>query len=59
LTPSSPVSNDATAASSSQETHDEMMKGQLPEQTMKDMAENVSLPGNSQSPDLLKKNKES
>lgn len=59
LSPSSPVSNDSTAASRSQETHDEMMKGQLPEQTMKAMAENVSLPGNSQSPDLLKKNKES
>ena len=35
-------------------THDDMMQGTNPEQDVKEMAKQVSLPGNSQSPDLLK-----
>ncbi len=41
-----------------EQTHNQMMKGSMPEESLKKMAQEASLPGNSQSPDLLKQKKE-
>lgn len=41
-----------------EQTHTQMMRGTLPEESLKKMAREATLPGNSQSPDLLKNRKE-
>lgn len=51
------VINQSESQNKIEQTHNQMMKGVLPEESLKKMAQQASLPGNSQSPDLLKPSK--